>query len=340
MISEEVRSTKGRPRASTPVAMRGTACTIRVLRRFLNSVPVLTTPSDTISAASSAKLPPESFIQARRPSVCSDFSLARGSNATAWLPCLRSIFRGRPAVCSGQKHPSFFCDPDWPYQQINRSLVKRRTISLNAVAEKKKHPPANKKSRSPNPLHKKEQDDAGKNHRDPDTMQESIRAGCMFVIVLRHVVRQARHQRTSCQPSSTAIQSAGEQPPWNPYFILKSGDLLGGTISTESSSLFHSCKSLQFLGLFRLAFAAALGRGDVSYSSLRPSMAFSIVTSSAYSMSAPTGIPTPIRVTRTPSGFSNLERYTAVASPSAVGFVAMIISSTIPAFKRSMRDLM
>src|SRR6266403_4231548 len=44
MISEEVRSTKGRPRASTPVAMRGTACTIRVLRRFLNSVLVLTAP--------------------------------------------------------------------------------------------------------------------------------------------------------------------------------------------------------------------------------------------------------------------------------------------------------
>src|SRR6266481_7374279 len=62
MISEEVRSTKGRPRASTPVATRGTACTIRVLRRFLNSVLGLTAPSDTISAASSAKLPPESFI--------------------------------------------------------------------------------------------------------------------------------------------------------------------------------------------------------------------------------------------------------------------------------------
>src|SRR2546422_2574194 len=62
MISEEVRSTKGRPRASTPVAMRGTACTIRVLRRFLNSVLGLTAPSDTISAASSAKLPPDSFI--------------------------------------------------------------------------------------------------------------------------------------------------------------------------------------------------------------------------------------------------------------------------------------
>src|SRR5256885_13703387 len=35
-----------------------------------------------------------------------------------------------------------------------------------------------------------------------------------------------------------------------------------------------------------------------SYKSRRPSMAFIMVTSSAYSKSAPTGIPTPIRVTR------------------------------------------
>ncbi len=43
------------------------------------------------------------------------------------------------------------------------------------------------------------------------------------------------------------------------------------------------------------------------YRSRRPSMAFSMVTSSAYSRSAPTGMPTPMRVTRTPSGFSNLD---------------------------------
>ncbi len=45
-----------------------------------------------------------------------------------------------------------------------------------------------------------------------------------------------------------------------------------------------------------------------SYNSLRPSMAFNIVTSSAYSKSAPTGIPTPIRVTRTPSGFKSFDK--------------------------------
>src|SRR6267378_4180001 len=45
----------------------------------------------------------------------------------------------------------------------------------------------------------------------------------------------------------------------------------------------------------------------IRYNSLRPSIAFNIVTSSAYSKSAPTGIPTPIRVTRTPSGFSSFD---------------------------------
>ena len=78
-------------------------------------------------------------------------------------------------------------------------------VSFNAVAEKKKHPSAYKKSGSPNPFHKKEQDDAGKNRGDANAMQEFIPAGFMFVIVLRHVVRQAWQQRTSCQPSSTAI---------------------------------------------------------------------------------------------------------------------------------------
>ncbi len=62
-------------------------------------------------------------------------------------------------------------------------------------------------------------------------------------------------------------------------------------------------------------------------------MALSIVISSAYSRSEPTGMPTPIRVTRTPSGLISFETYTAVASPSAVGFVAIMISCTVPAFQ-------
>src|SRR5882724_1827546 len=47
-------------------------------------------------------------------------------------------------------------------------------------------------------------------------------------------------KRTSCQPSSTAIQSAGEQPPWNSDFILKSGNWLEGSISTSNDSFIPS----------------------------------------------------------------------------------------------------
>lgn len=45
-----------------------------------------------------------------------------------------------------------------------------------------------------------------------------------------------------------------------------------------------------------------------NYSSRRPSMAFNIVISSAYSRSLPTGTPMAIRVQRTPSGFRSFAR--------------------------------
>jgi len=45
-----------------------------------------------------------------------------------------------------------------------------------------------------------------------------------------------------------------------------------------------------------------------AYISRRPSMAFHMVTSSANSMSLPTGIPMAIRVTFTPSGFSSFDK--------------------------------
>lgn len=111
---------------------------------------------------------------------------------------------------SRQKHPKFFCDPDWPNQQINRSLEKRRMVSFNSVAEKQEHPPTEKKSRSPNPFHENEKDKPGKNHRDADTMQQLVRGRFVLVVVLRHVVRQVRHQRTSCQPLDGWHASGGE----------------------------------------------------------------------------------------------------------------------------------
>src|SRR2546430_7001997 len=79
-------------------------------------------------------------------------------------------------VCSSdlEKHANFSSDPDWPNQQINRSLKKRRTISFHPVSEKQKHPPPKKQCRSPNPLQEKHKDNPRKNHGDTDGMQELV----------------------------------------------------------------------------------------------------------------------------------------------------------------------
>src|SRR5260370_36044734 len=170
---------------------------MRVLRRFLNSVLSFAALSATIPIASSAKLPPASFMQTPPSLSIFRFHASEWHQQLLRHSTLRRTFRGRPSVCSCQKHPCFFCNPDWPNQQINRSLEKRRMISFNPMAQKKKNPPAKKKSCAPNPFCENEKNDAGKNHGDTDAVQEFVPAGFVLVIVLRHVVRQARHERTS-----------------------------------------------------------------------------------------------------------------------------------------------
>src|SRR5215475_624399 len=66
MIRLEVRSTNGRPSASTPVTTSGTACTMRVLRRLRSSVLGFAMLSDTMSEESSARWLPKSSIWLRR----------------------------------------------------------------------------------------------------------------------------------------------------------------------------------------------------------------------------------------------------------------------------------
>ena len=66
-------------------------------------------------------------------------------------------------------------------------------VSLDPVAEKKKHPSAQENSCSQDPFCEKQKDNPDKNHRDTNAMQEFVPAGFVLVIVLRHVVRQARH---------------------------------------------------------------------------------------------------------------------------------------------------
>src|SRR5215813_14228537 len=114
MINVDVRSLNGRPSASTPVTISGTACTIRVLRLLRSSVLGVTALSDTISLVPSARLlPPASFITAAAVSP------PQGSSCVALLRLLlRCAFRGRRAVCSCQETPEFFRHPDGPNQQI------------------------------------------------------------------------------------------------------------------------------------------------------------------------------------------------------------------------------
>src|SRR5260370_8216355 len=166
---------------------------MRVLRRFLNSVLSFAALSATIPIASSAKLPPASFMQTPPSLSIFRFHASEWHQQLLRHSTLRSTFRGRPSVCSCQKHPCFFCNPDWPNQQVNRSLEKRRMVSLDPVAEKEKHPSTQKKSRSQDPFCEEQKDNPGKNHRDANAMEEFVPAGFLLVIVLRHVVRQARH---------------------------------------------------------------------------------------------------------------------------------------------------
>ena len=171
-------------------------------------------------------------------------------------------------------------------------------VSLQLVSEKQQHPPAKEKSRAPNPLHKQKKNDPHKNHGYADSMQQLVRRGFVFVIVLCHVVRQARHV-AHLPAALCGLPSRGcGDIHFNVDFIPNWVNFLERPGTT---------KSIKAGCLLRLQtpYTALLGS---SYKSRRPSIAFSMVTSSAYSRSAPTGMPTPMRVTRTPSGLSNLER--------------------------------
>src|ERR1700737_3807993 len=213
----------------------------------------------------------------------------------------RAIRCGR-MLRSAQEHPQLLGHPDGSHQKIDRTLEECRMITLDAMTQEKKNPTPEEEQSSPDPLGEDQENDAGKNQGNADAVQHLVPDRRMLVIILSHVARETGHIGT---PSV-------------------------GTLPAELHFITKRRKWLERRGVEKLS---------KSYKSRRPSMAFSIVTSSAYSRSAPTGMPTPILVTRTPSGFNSLERYMAVASPSAVGFVAMMISSTDPSFRRSPRDL-
>src|SRR5215471_7553125 len=65
-------------------------------------------------------------------------------------------------------------------------------IALDPMSQEQQNPPADKKRAAPQPFQKKEQNQPGKNHRDANSMQQLVPTGRVFVIVLRHVVRQTQ----------------------------------------------------------------------------------------------------------------------------------------------------
>src|ERR1700686_2702541 len=123
----------GRPSASTPVTSSGTACTIRVLRRFRRSEVGVGAVSDAISVVSSARLLPKS-------------SMGGGLHFWFLVNKCRSMFFGlrviryRRMLRSPQEHPHFLGYPDRSYQQIDRSLEECRVVAFNAMTQEEKHP--------------------------------------------------------------------------------------------------------------------------------------------------------------------------------------------------------
>jgi hypothetical protein len=67
-------------------------------------------------------------------------------------------------------------------------------IAFNAMTQEQKNPTAEKKGRSPNPLRQDQEDDAGENHGNADTVEKLVPGRRVLVIVLRHVARQTWHK--------------------------------------------------------------------------------------------------------------------------------------------------
>src|SRR5438876_6196468 len=108
-------------------------------------------------------------------------------------------------------------------------------------------------------------------------------------------------------------------------------------IDSGGDSYYHSGQATlrkRFGDGLQAGLAYTLGKSIEDYNSRRPSNALAIVTSSAYSKSPPTGNPNARRVTRIPSGLIKRDKYRAVVSPSTLGFVATITSSTLPECNR------
>src|SRR5580700_4131068 len=118
---------------STPVTCNGTACTMRVLRRFLNSVVGFMALSGAISVVSSARLLPKSSIGW---AAVSGFLMCKCRSTSLGLRVVRyrAIRCGR-MLRSAQEHPHLLGHPDGSHQKIDRTLEECRMITLDAMTQ-------------------------------------------------------------------------------------------------------------------------------------------------------------------------------------------------------------
>jgi hypothetical protein len=65
-------------------------------------------------------------------------------------------------------------------------------IAFDPVAQEQERPAAYEERPSPDPFREKEQDESGKDHGNANAVQQFVPAGRVFVIVLRHVVRETQ----------------------------------------------------------------------------------------------------------------------------------------------------
>src|SRR5437763_585661 len=178
MIRLDVRSTNGRPRASTPVTVSGTASTIRELRRLRSSSPAFIAFSALISIRFAAsRLYSESSARSLPNSYTTFYPLLIRSVCS----CLAAICFGFIGPCcparAGKNLPYFFRHPNRTNEQINRSLEKGGMISFQLVPQKQQHPPANKKCAAPDPFHEQERHEPRENQRDANSMQNFVPPG-------------------------------------------------------------------------------------------------------------------------------------------------------------------
>src|ERR1700722_5401758 len=197
----------GRPSASTPVTWSGTACTIRVLRRFLSSEVGFTAVSGAISVASPATFLPRSSMWG--PAVLNFVLLELCS-----IPFrFRSDGRGG-RMLAAQETPELFPAPDGSNEQIDRPLEKGGMVAFDAMTQEQKNPAAEKQRSAQNPLHQNQKDDASENQRNADAMQKLVPGGGVLMIIPLHVARLTWHiagtPRGDAACGSTLYTETGE----------------------------------------------------------------------------------------------------------------------------------